>query len=186
MGLKPENLSFEEAAAIPNGGLLALHFLKKAGVRGGQKVMIYGASGSIGTSAVQLAKSFGAEVTGVCSTANLELVRSLGADRVVDYTKEDATAGGEKFNVIFDAVGEWKRSKFKEDSKKTLVPGGRYISVDDGSPKGTLENLLLLKELTEKGRLKPVIDRTYALEETVEAHRYVDRGHKKGNVVLTV
>jgi NADPH:quinone reductase-like Zn-dependent oxidoreductase len=186
IALKPHNLSFEEAAVLPYGGLLAMHFLKKGNVGSGQKVMIYGASGAIGTSAVQLAKSFGAEVTGVCSTANLDLVRSLGADRVMDYTKQDAAESGEQYDFIFDAVGKRKSSRFKEDCKKTLVHGGKYLSVDDGTPEGTLENLLLIKELAESGRLKPVIDKSYPLEEMVEAHRYVDGGHKKGNVVITV
>ncbi len=183
---KPHNLSFEEAAAIPYGGLLALHYLKKFDVRNRKKVLIYGASGSIGTSGVQLAKYYGAEVTGVCSTANLELVRSLGADAVVDYTKEDILERGELYDFVLDAVGKKKSSKLKLQCKKVLTPKGKYVSVDDGSPSVTIENLNTLKELAEAGHLKPVIDRSYPLEEMVEAHRYVDKGHKKGNVVITI
>ena len=186
MALKPDSTGFNEAAAIPYGGLIALHYLKKGNIRSGQNVLIYGASGAIGTSAVQLARSFGTDVTGVCSTANLELVRSLGAEKVIDYTREDVLDSGEQFDLILDAVGKWKSSEFKKQCNKALTPGGKYISVDDGSPKGTLENLLLLKELVETGKLKPVIDRTYPLEKMVEAHRYVDQGHKKGNVVITI
>ncbi|UCG28982.1 MAG: NAD(P)-dependent alcohol dehydrogenase, partial [Bacteroidales bacterium] len=186
IALKPSNLTYEEAAAVPYGGLIALHYLKKGNIRNGKKVLIYGASGSIGTSAIQIARHFGAEVTGVCSTANIELVKSLGAHRVFDYTKDDIINSGEYYDFILDAVGKWKSSKFKLQCKNALTTQGRYISVDDGSPKATIENLVLLRELSEKGQLKPVIDRCYPLEQMVEAHRYVDKGHKKGNVVITI
>jgi len=186
IALKPSNISFEEAAAIPYGGLIAMHYLKKGNIQPGQKVLIYGASGSIGTSAVQIAKYLGAIVTGVCSTTNLELVKSLGSDKVIDYSKDDITKSGELYDFILDAVGKWKSSKLKMKCKDVLSPKGRYISVDDGSPKATVENLVILRDLFESGQLKPVIDRSYQLEQMIEAHRYVDKGHKKGNVIINV
>ncbi|MFC1481316.1 NAD(P)-dependent alcohol dehydrogenase [Candidatus Neomarinimicrobiota bacterium] len=180
----PSDMTFEEAAAIPYGGLISMHFLKKAKIQTRRQVLIYGASGANGTSAVQLAKYFGAEVTGICSTANLEMVKSLGADRVIDYTKEDVTSGGNFYDFIFDAVG--KRKSSHVPFKKILAPKGKFLSVDDGSPKPSINDLHLLKKLSETKQLKPVIDRTYPMEQIVEAHRYVDQGHKKGNVVITV
>jgi len=182
----PANLSDEEAAAIPYGGLLALHFVKRGHIQRGQKVLVYGASGAIGTAAVQLAKHFGAEVTGVCSTRNLDLVQSLGADHLIDYTRETLADRGESYDFILDAVGKKKSSALKEECEKALTPNGQYISVDEGTPKPQLEDLFFLTELAEAGALKPVIDRSYPLEEIVAAHRYVDQGHKQGNVVITV
>lgn len=183
----PSDTSFEEAAAIPFGGTLAFYYLKKAAVQKEQKVLIFGASGAIGTSAIQLARYFGADVSGVCSTANIELVRSLGAGEVIDYTKEDFTDSGRQYDLIFDAVGKEKSSHLQY--KKALKPTGKFISVDDDSPGEKAvnkDNMNVLRELTENRVLKPVIDRTYPLEQIIEAHRYVDKGHKKGNVVITV
>lgn len=183
MALKPSNLTYEEAAALPYGGLFALYFLKKGPIQSGQNVLIYGASGAIGTAAVQLAKHFGATVTGVCSTANVALVQSLGADTVLDYTKEDFTKSGQRYDFILNAVGKRKAQLQYENS---LTPNGKHVTVDDEYTKPHLEDFILLKELAETGRLKPVIDRSYPLEQMVEAHTYVDQGHKKGNVVITV
>jgi NADPH:quinone reductase-like Zn-dependent oxidoreductase len=185
---KPSNVTYEEAAVVPYGGLIALFFIKKAELKSGQEILVYGASGSIGTSIVQLAKYFGAKVTGVCSTSNLELVKSLGADTVIDYTKEDFTDTGKFYDVIFDAVpsGLLNRKGLKSKCKKALTSNGKYISVDDGRPKFSIEGLVLLNELLETGKIKPVVDKCYPLEQIVEAHRYVDLGHKKGNVAVTV
>ena len=186
LALKPANLNFEEAAALPYGGLIASFFMRKLKVAAGRRVLIYGASGSIGTSAVQLARHLGAEVTGVCSTSNLELVRSLGAAAVIDYTKEDFTQRGHRYDVIFDAVGKRKSAQAMANSAAALAPGGVVMSVDDSFPRSNTADLLALKQLAESGELRPVIDRVYPLDEIVEAHRYVDLGHKKGNVIVTV
>lgn len=186
LAVRPVNLTYEEAAAIPFGGLLALHYLRRANIRGGQRVLIYGASGAVGTSAVQLARHFGADVTGVCSAANLELVKSLGATYVVDYTREDFATSGARYDIIFDAVGKRKSAKALQHGGRALTPNGICLSVDNGSPKLLARDLILLKQLVEAGTLKPVVDRCYPLERIVEAHQYVDNGHKRGNVIVTV
>jgi NADPH:quinone reductase-like Zn-dependent oxidoreductase len=186
IALAPSNLTYEEAAAIPYGGLLALHFLRKGDIRKGQRVLIYGASGAVGASAVQLAKHFSAEVTAVCGPTNLELARSFGADAVVDYTKEHALNGITQYDLVLDAVGKRKTSKLKAACKVALAPGGKYVSVDDGTPQMTAGDLALLTDLAEAGEVKPVIDRRYPLEQIAAAHAYVEQGHKKGNVVISV
>jgi len=202
---KPAGLSFEEAAAVCDGGLGALGGLRRAELREGQRILVYGASGAIGTAAVQLARHFGAEVTAVCSTKNLELMSALGADRVVDYTREDFTRNGETYDVIFDAVG---KHSFRR-GRRSLKPGGIYLETDLGFlwhvpllalltrwigdkrvtlpiPKHTKQDVLFLKELIEAGKYRPVVDRSYPLEEVVEATRYVETQQKTGNVVLTL
>ncbi len=185
VAIKPANISFEEAAALPIGATTALRLLRKGNtltsVRG-QKVLIYGASGSVGTYAVQLAKYFGAEVTGVCSTANLDMVKSLGADHVIDYTKEDFSSSKAQYDVIFDTLAKFQKSQYS----KVLAPNGTFVSMAKLDTKENMDNLIFIKELIEKGEIKVVIDRSYPLEDMVEAHRYVDSGHKKGNVVISV
>ncbi len=185
LALKPANMTFEEAAVIPSGGVTTLGVIKMANIQRGQQVLVYGASGSVGTFAVQLAKALGAEVTGVCSAANLDLVRSLGADKVIDYTTEDAADRLEEYDVIFDAV-----DKMPDGWKRSLRETGIYLNAHASSDKIKTRDvpflLRELKELVEAGKLKAVIDRRYGFEQIVEAHKYVDQGHKKGNVVVTV
>jgi NADPH:quinone reductase-like Zn-dependent oxidoreductase len=181
VALKPVNMSFEQAAAAPVGGLTAQAFLRRAEVRRGERVLVHGASGSVGTFAVQLARHLGAEVTGVCSTANVALVKSLGAAHVVDYTRDEFTDRGRVYDVVFDAAGKVSASR----CKLALRRGGRFVSVM-GSAKLQADDLGNLKTLVEAGVLTSVIDRTFALEEIAEAHRYVEQGHKRGNVVITV
>ncbi|MED4586572.1 NAD(P)-dependent alcohol dehydrogenase [Brevibacillus choshinensis] len=204
VALKPTNMTFEEAAAVPVGAYTALQFLRKGNIQNSRRVLVYGASGSVGTNAVQLAKHFGAEVTGVCSTSNVELVRSLGADRVIDYTKEKFENDGPSYDIIFDTVG---KSPFKACVER-LTPTGFYLravhmsplpvvrglwvnltsgkKVIGGTSKENAEDLIYLKELIEAGKLRSVIDRNYPLEQASEAHHYVEQGHKIGNVVLIV
>ena len=186
IALKPSNNSFQEAAAIPYGGLLASHLLNKAIINRGDKVLIYGASGSIGTMTIQLAKLAGAHVTSVCSSQNFELVRSLGSDEMIDYTAENAESQLETYKYVIDTVGNSKSSKLKEKSKKTLIPKGKYISIDHGTPLTPRAAFLNLKLLAEQKKIKPVIDRVYPLEEIAEAHKYVEKGHKRGNVVISI
>jgi NADPH:quinone reductase-like Zn-dependent oxidoreductase len=187
LAIKPSNMTFEEAAAgATTGGVTALVILKKANIKPGQKILINGASGSIGTYAVQFCKVFGAEVTGVCSTTNLELVRSLGADKVIDYTKENFWDQSEKYDVIFDAVSKLNKSQAKKSLKKT----GIYLDSDKDSGGSSTDHIPPLikeiKELIEKGSIKAVIDKRFPLEQIVEAHKYVETGRKKGHVVITV
>jgi NADPH:quinone reductase-like Zn-dependent oxidoreductase len=186
LAIKPTNISYEEATMVSYGGLLAFQFMEKGNIQRGQEVLVYGASSTTGTMAIQYAKYLGAKVTGVCSTANMEMAKSLGADVVIDYTKEDMLNPGAQYDFVLDAVGKNKTSKLKEACKKALAPGGRYASIDDGPLLLDSKRLALIKELVEARHIKPVVDRCYLFEELAEAHRYVGRGHKKGGVAITV
>lgn len=182
IAIKPSNMTFGEAATVPIGGISALSFLKKAGMGQNQDILIYGASGSVGTFAVQICKFFRAIVTAVCSTGNVSLVRSLGADKVIDYTKEDFTKLESRFDIVFDAVGKTS----KKACKRLLKPGGKYVTVASNPAKASKDDLLFLKDLIESGKMRTVIDRTYTLDQIREAHEYVEQFRKKGNVVINV
>jgi NADPH:quinone reductase-like Zn-dependent oxidoreductase len=186
LAIKPNNMSHQDAASVSYGGILAIHFMRKMNIQNGQKMLIYGASGAIGTVAIQIAKSLGAEVTGVCGSSNVELVKSLGADKVIDYTDNDSINKLEVYDYILDAVGKNKTSNLKTASRKALKENGKYISVDDGLLELRSKYLIQLTELCEAGKIKAVTDSIYPLEQIVEAHRYVDKKHKKGNVVITI
>ncbi|GLR19589.1 NAD(P)-dependent alcohol dehydrogenase [Portibacter lacus] len=186
LSLKPANLNFEEAAAIPYGAGLAWFYFKNMKIQPNHKVLIYGASGSVGLLATQLAKNSGAIVTAVCSAKNFNLVKSLGADKVIDYTLSNAVAQLEEYNFVFDAVGKTKTSVLKIRSKKALSPNGKYVSVDDSAPSTSKADFIKIKDLVEQGKLKPTIDSVYPLEQMVEAHKYVEQGHKKGSVVISI
>lgn len=201
LSIKPDNISHSEASAVPFGGTTAMHFLRKAAIKPGQKVLVYGASGAIGTATVQLAKYFGAEVTGVCSSSNFEMVKSIGADKVIDYNKEDFTKNGETYDVIFESVNKLSFG----DSIKSVKKNGILIlsaagfsqmlmgawtsmtssrKIITGVTKQRTEDIIFLKTLIEKGNYKPTIDRSFSLEQMVNAHQYVEQGHKKGNVTI--
>jgi NADPH:quinone reductase-like Zn-dependent oxidoreductase len=186
LALKPANVSSEEATAVAYGGLLAFQYMERGNIQPGQDVLVYGASGTTGTIAVQFAKALGARVTGVCGPTHLEMVKSLGADDVIDYTREDRLSPGRRYDFVLDAVGKKKASKLKEACKKALAPQGKYVSIDDGPLRLDSRRLAAIAERVEAGQIKPVIDRCYRFEEIVEAHRYVGQGHKKGGVVIRV
>ncbi|HEX9907019.1 MAG TPA: NAD(P)-dependent alcohol dehydrogenase [Thermoplasmata archaeon] len=186
LAIKPINISYEEATAAAYGGLLAFQYVEKGSIQRGQKVLIYGASGTSGTMAVQLASYLGARVTGVCSSTNLELVKSLGAEVVIDYTKADTLDPGVQYDFMLDAVGKIKTSKLKDACRRALAPKGKYVSIDDGKLMLDSKRLASIRELVEAGHIKPIIDKCFRFEEIVEAHRYVGKGHKKGGVAVSV
>jgi NADPH:quinone reductase-like Zn-dependent oxidoreductase len=186
IALKPKNISFEEATSAAYGGLLALQYLEKGNIQPGHKVLIYGASGTSGTIAVQYAKHLGAEVTGVCSAANIQFVKSLGADKTLDYTREDSISKLETYDFVLDSVGKRKTSKLKEACKQSLTSYGQFVSIDDGDLILSSERLNKITELVEAKLITPINDTCYPFEQIIEAHRYVELGHKKGNVAITV
>jgi NADPH:quinone reductase-like Zn-dependent oxidoreductase len=186
LAIKPKNISFEEATSAAYGGLLAFQQLEKGNIRRGNKVLIYGASGTSGTIAVQYAKHLGATVTGVCGPSHIEFVKSLGADKVLDYTKKESIESLEEYDFVLDAVGKNKTSELKKACAKALVTNGKYGSIDDGALLLQSDRLNRITELVELGTIKPVNDRIYDFNQIVEAHKYVETGHKKGNVAITV
>ena len=186
VALAPAKVSDEEAAAILYGGMMALHYLRRGGLASGQRVLVYGASGAVGAAAVQLATHAGAIVTGVCGPANADLVASLGATSVLDYTSTDTLPPGTTFDLVLDAVGKRRGSALKAACRRAVAPGGRYVSVDDGTPDFSTADLVRLAQLADQGAIEPVVDRVYPLEWIAEAHRYVEADHKRGNVVVTM
>ncbi|MBU3821505.1 NAD(P)-dependent alcohol dehydrogenase [Flavobacteriaceae bacterium XHP0103] len=181
IGLKPVNLTYQETAALPVGAMAAMYLLDKANLKNGQNILVYGASGSVGSYAVQMAHQKGSKVTAVCSASNFEMVKTLGADNLLDYHKNDYSESKETFDIIFDAVGKTKKSK----AKKVLKTGGRFVSVNMLTKEND-ENLQQIKEMAENGKLKPFVDRHFKLDEIVKAHEYVDKGRKRGNVVIEI
>lgn len=186
IALKPKNISYEEATAAAYGGLLAFQQIEKVNIQEKQRVLIYGASGNSGTLAIQVAKHLGAEVTAICGTSNINMVKELGADHVLDYTKQDRLPKDMQYDFILDTAGIYKISKLKNACKKALSPTGKYASIDDGALQLDSNRLNRIKEYIEAGYIKPVIDRCYPLEKIVEAHKYVEKGHKKGGVAITI
>jgi NADPH:quinone reductase-like Zn-dependent oxidoreductase len=186
IAIKPSNISFEEATAAAYGGLLAFQYLEKGNIKPKQKVLIYGASGTTGIIAIQYAKNLGAEVTGVCSSKNIDFVKSIGADKVLDYTKQNSQTELEVYEVILDCVGKAKNSALKEASKKALSKYGKYISIDDGALICSSDRLSKIKGMVENNSIKPINDRCYNFDQIIDAHKYVELGHKRGNVAIIV